>query len=145
MLQQRSLLPLLERAVDAGWWIEIETAATVMPEPELLARVSRLNVSPKLENSGNSIDERYRPKVLSALQDSAKAVWKFVAQDVTDLDEIAEIVKRHSLSPVYVMPEGIDAEVLKTRNQTLAEAVLCHGWNLTTRLHILLYGNRRGI
>lgn len=145
MLQQTSLMPILDSASDAGWWIEIETAGTIAPETSVVARVSRFNVSPKLENSGNSLDERYRPQVLDSLQQTGKAAWKFVAEAVADLDEIAHIVDRHGLAPVYVMPEGVRPDVISTRSQLLAEAVLGHGWNLTTRLHILLYGNRRGI
>ena len=145
MLQQTALVPILDSAADAGWWIEIETAGTIAPEPSVVARVSRFNVSPKLENSGNSLDERYRPQVLDSLQQTGKAAWKFVAEAVTDLDEIAQVVDRHRLAPVYVMPEGVRPDVISSRSQLLAEAVLSHGWNLTTRLHILLYGNRRGV
>jgi len=145
MLQQASLAPLLDRVREAGWWVEIETAGTVMPASFTVAHTSRFNVSPKLENSGNARDERYRPAVLDAFQASGKAAWKFVVQEVRDLDEIAELVDRHSLSPVYVMPEGIQPDTITARSQLLAEAVLARGWNLTTRLHILLYGNRRGV
>ncbi len=145
MLQQASLVPILDSAAGAGWWIEIETAGTIAPEPAVVARISRFNVSPKLENSGNSFEERYRPQVLDSLQQTGKAAWKFVAEAVADLDEIAKVVDRHRLAPVYVMPEGVRPDVISSRSQLLAEAVLSHGWNLTTRLHILLYGNRRGI
>jgi len=62
-----------------------------------------------------------------------------------DLDEIGELVARHGLAPVYVMPEGTTAEVVTERSRRLADAVLARGWNLTTRLHVLLYGNRRGV
>jgi 7-carboxy-7-deazaguanine synthase len=145
MLQQASLAPLLERARDAGWWVEIETAGTVVPRVSTEACASRFNVSPKLGNSGNTREERYKPAVLDALQRSGKAAWKFVVQEVADLDEIALLVDRHSLSPIYVMPEGIQPAAIAARGQMLADAVLVRGWNLTTRLHILLYGNRRGI
>ena len=145
MLQQRQLLPLLDRVATAGWWVEIETAGTVAPEPKLLPLISRFNVSPKLANSGNETKDRYQPDALDALQSSRKAAWKFVVEVPADLDEVAELVDRHSLSPVYVMPEGIRPDVISSRGQELAESVLARGWNLTTRLHILLYGNRRGV
>jgi organic radical activating enzyme len=145
MLQQRQLVPLLRRAGSAGWWVEIETAGTIGPDPEFTAMVRRFNVSPKLENSGNSIAQRYKPMALDALQASGKAAWKFVVQSVADLDEIGDLVERHCLGPVYVMPEGITADVIARRSHDLVDAVLARGWNLTTRLHVLLYGNRRGI
>jgi 7-carboxy-7-deazaguanine synthase len=145
MLQQAALVPILDAAGAAGWWIEIETAGTIAPDPSVIAAVSRFNVSPKLENSGNSLDDRYRPRVIDALQQTGKAAWKFVAEEVSDLHEIAALVGRHGLAPVYVMPEGIRPDVINSRSQRLAEAVLSRGWNLTTRLHILLYGDRRGV
>lgn len=145
MLQQRQLVPLLRRAVDAGWWIEVETAGTIGPDSEFAALVGRFNVSPKLENSGNSAAQRYKPMALDTLQTSGKATWKFVAQSVADLDEIGHLVDRHRLTPVYVMPEGITADVIASRSHDLTDAVLARGWNLTTRLHVLLYGNRRGV
>ena len=145
MLQQHQLVPLLERAATAGWWVEMETAGTIAPELALLPLVSRFNVSPKVENSGNDLGDRYQPAALDALQSSGKAAWKFVVESPDDLDEISELVHRHRLSPIYVMPEGIRPDVITSRSQDLAESVLARGWNLTTRLHILLYGNRRGV
>jgi len=83
--------------------------------------------------------------VLDAFQATGKVAWKFVAIDESDLDEIAAVVDRHRLSPVYVMPEGVTAEAVTRHAQAITEGVLRRGWNLTTRLHILVYGNRRGI
>jgi hypothetical protein len=42
------------------------------------------------------------------------------------------------------MPEGTDLPTLVDRAQGLADAVLARGWNLTLRLHVLLWGDRRG-
>jgi 7-carboxy-7-deazaguanine synthase len=145
LLQQRALLRVLDLASQAGWWIEIETAGTVAPSAHAVSTVSQFNVSPKLAHSGNSLKARYLPDVLDFLQRSGKAVWKFVAQELSDLDQISELVDRHSLEPVYVMPEGAEFDVINTRGQALAQAVIAHGWNVTTRLQILLHGDRRGI
>ncbi len=145
LLQQDRLLPLLVRAQAAGWWVEMETAGTISPTPELVALVDRFNVSPKLANSGNPEAQRLVPAAISALRDSGKAAWKFVVVGSADLEEIARLVNAFGLEPVYVMPEGITEEVLRLRTQAIVEEVLARGWNLTTRLHILLYGNRRGV
>ena len=145
LLQQKALLPILEIASKRGWWIEVETAGTVAPTAETTAHVSRFNVSPKLANSGNELERRYIPAALDALQATGKAAWKFVAQAVADLDEAGEWIELHNLEPVYVMPEGVTVDALSRHSQAIAEAVVARGWNLTTRLHILLYGNRRGV
>jgi 7-carboxy-7-deazaguanine synthase len=145
LLQQRRLVPLLGRLRGRGIRIEIETAGTVSPAAELVGTVAQFNVSPKLENSGNPLQRRYRPAALDDLQATGRAVWKFVACAPADLEEVDALVRRHALSPVYVMPEGTSAEVVIARSRDLAGAVLARGWSLTSRLHVLLYGNRRGV
>lgn len=146
LLQQAKLLPLVEFLFHWNWEIEIETAGTVVPH-EISRYVTKYNISPKLENSGNELKTRYRPQVLKLLQaeGAGRVCWKFVARTDEDLAEIAHIVNECELSPVYVMPEGTDSETIKERMQELAAEVLKRGWNLTTRLQVELYGNRRGV
>ena len=145
MVQQRHLAPLLRALRDAGIEVEIETAGIIAPLPETTELVSRFNVSPKLANSGNPIDRRYKPDALRALQATGKAVFKFVAAAPDELDEVATIVEACGLTNIWIMPEGTDAATVTARAQELADAVLARGWNLTTRLHVLLWGDRRGV
>ena len=145
LLQQSHLPPLLRPLRDRGIEIEIETAGTLEPSPEVVELVTRFNVSPKLANSGNELDRRLKPDVLRSLEATGRAAFKFVAVDANDLDEIQRIVDDHGLTDVWVMPEGTDAETIVTRARSLIEPVLDRGWNLTTRLHVLLWGDRRGV
>lgn len=145
LLQQPALVPLLRRCREAAWRVEIETAGTIAPLRELAAQVDQFNVSLKLSNSGNAVADRHRPDSVEALAATGKAIWKFVATDPEDLDDVAGLVSRHGLHPVYIMPEGITADTILLSSQRLAEPVLARGWNLTTRLHVLIYGNRRGV
>jgi 7-cyano-7-deazaguanosine (preQ0) biosynthesis protein QueE len=144
LLQQRRLVPLLAACRDRGWAVEIETNGTIAPRPEVAALVSAFNVSPKLANSGVPEDRRIRPDALTALRATGRAAFKFVAEGAADLDEIGALVERHDLAPVWVMPEGTDAATIRTRMADLAEAVVGRGWNLTPRLHVLLWGDERG-
>lgn len=141
LLQQRRLPPLLSAARERGLRVEIETAGTLAPTPELVGLVDGFNVSPKLANSGNPLERRHQPEVLRALEATGKAVFKFVVRDETELDEVAGF----GVSPVWVMPEGTDAETLTERMRALAPAVLARGWNLSPRLHVHLWGDRRGV
>ncbi|HEX2849089.1 MAG TPA: 7-carboxy-7-deazaguanine synthase QueE [Acidimicrobiales bacterium] len=146
LLQQRTLIALLDVLHARSFEIEIETAGHHAPAPEVVALVHRFNVSPKLESSGNPRDRRYKPDVLRGLVATGKAAFKFVATAERDLDEINEIVEACALPPaaVWVMPEGTDATTVVERGRALAEPVLARGWNLTTRLHVLLWGDERG-
>lgn len=57
-----------------------------------------------------------------------------------DLDELDRLVAATGVAPVYLMPEGTDAERILDSMRHLAGARLA----LTTRLHILLWGDERG-
>jgi 7-cyano-7-deazaguanosine (preQ0) biosynthesis protein QueE len=145
LLQQRALASLLRECADRGLRIEVETAGTIVPVEAIAQDVSQFNVSPKLVNSANPLAKRLRPEALDRLQGTGKAVWKFVVTQLSDLQEADDLVAQHHLFPVYVMPEGTDAHTVLARSRELADPVLARGWNLTSRLHILLYGNRRGV
>ena len=144
LLQQRHLPPLLEAARRRGWEVEVETAGTI---PPALADglVDRYNVSPKLASSGMPLERRYRPDVLRAFRDSGRAVFKFVVGHPGELDEVAAVVDECGLGPVWIMPEGTDAGTVVARLRELGPHVVARGWNLTSRLHVLVWGDRRGV
>ncbi len=144
LLQQRRLLPFLEAAASRGWAVEIETNGTLAPTPDTVALVAQFNVSPKLANSGVEPDTRMVPGALRALLATGKAAFKFVVTDPAELDEVQHIVDEHALEPVWIMPEGTTPEAVLAAGRRLADAVVARGWQLTTRLHILLWGDERG-
>ena len=147
LLQQSHLPPLLAPLRAARLDVELETAGVLAPDPAIVELVTRFNVSPKLASSGNDLERRYRPDVLRAFVATGRAVFKFVAVDDRDLDEIQTIVDECGLPrrDVWVMPEGTDAASVVERSRALIDPVLARGWNLTTRLHVLLWGDRRGV
>ena len=133
----------LEAIRHRDWEVEIETAGTIAPTEAVARLVSRWNVSPKLAGSGNALEARYRPAVLQALEATGAASFKFVVGDAAELDEVGGVVRECGLTEVWVMPEGTDSATIIRRGQALADAVLDRGWNLTTRLHVLLWGDER--
>ena len=141
LLQQRQLGPLIDAARQRSWRVEVETAGVLAPELD----VQHWNVSPKLANSGVAIERRYRPEVLCAFARTGRATFKFVVAAPGDLDEVGAIVDACALTDVWVMPEGTTAAAVTDGLARLAPAVLERGWNLTTRLHILVWGDRRGV
>ncbi len=142
LLQQPALAALARSCAPAR--IQVETNGTVTPIPEVAEAVHLFVVSPKLANSGVAFGQRIVPTALGSLVETGKTEWKFVATNVADLDEIAALAEEFGLRPVWVMPEGTTPAAILDGQRTLAEAVLVRGWNLTTRLHILLWGDERG-
>ncbi|MGB6457804.1 MAG: 7-carboxy-7-deazaguanine synthase QueE [Streptosporangiaceae bacterium] len=143
LIQQHRLVSLLRAAAQRGWAAEIETNGTISPLPEVAELVSQFNVSPKVRGSGVPAETALRPRALAAFQDSGKAIFKFVASGAAELDDIGEVVARWRLSPVMIMPAGTAADEMADVARELAEPVLARGWDLTIRLHVLLWGNER--
>lgn len=144
LIQHRHLEPLIARLHQAGRSVEIETNGTIPPCAALIQHVSRFNVSPKLAGSGVPEQRRIRPVALRALSDSGKAVFKFVITGDTDIAELLTLQARYGLTPVLVMPEGTTAEQVLDGMRALVEPAIRHGWTVTPRLHVLMWGDERG-
>jgi 7-cyano-7-deazaguanosine (preQ0) biosynthesis protein QueE len=144
LLQQRALEPLLRALRERQTKVEVETNGTLRPTVDD-GLVTQWNVSPKLANSGMALERRYRPAVLGAFQATGRAVFKFVVTNAKELDEIQAMIDECGLTNIYVMPEGTDAATITARMQQLVDPVVARGWNLTSRLHILIWGDRRGV
>ena len=144
LLQQRHLPALLQECRKRGLVVEVETNGTMAPTSGLLAVVDRLNVSPKLANSGVPTDRRIAPEALAALRACGKAIFKFVVERPGDLDEVQTLVDRFDLAPVWIMPEATTAAGLARGLRDLAGPVLERGWNLTGRLHVEVWDGDRG-
>jgi 7-carboxy-7-deazaguanine synthase len=146
LLHQRLLPPILSRLKREGIYVEVETNGTVAPNEEMLRLVDCFNVSPKTSNS--NVDQRVRTRrdALNALVASPKAWFKFVVRDLQDLSEVEELITEFSMprGRVMLMPEGIDANVIIERSRWLVDVCKERGFRFTPRLHILLFGNRRG-
>jgi 7-carboxy-7-deazaguanine synthase len=145
-----------------GLHVTIETAATVPPDgiPCDLA-----SLSPKLRNSAPAEAAapgwrerherlRWQPAVVHAWIEHALATpqadyqLKFVVCSPDDLAEIdamlTQIGRPVPPDKVFLMPEGTALEALRGRAEWLVPACLARGFRYAHRLHIELFGNRRG-
>lgn len=130
---------------------EIETAGTISPHMLDGYENVSFNVSPKLSGSGNTLTERFKPGILREFlrYDSR---FKFVidtrseGQAREDLGEVEHIVGMIRIPDhrVWVMPCGTDKDDVVHGMQQLAPIAIEHGWNLSGRDHVLIWGNERG-
>lgn len=139
-----------------GRHITIETAATVAPAGIACDLAS---LSPKLLNSAPDAEQhavwrkrhestRWQPEVVRAWIDQYPYQFKFVVARPEDIDELEHMlaalrrdIPRHK---VLLMPEGTTMERIRSRAAWLAEVCKQHGYRYAHRLHIELYGNKRG-
>lgn len=142
LLQRDGITNLVELLTAVGHQVEIETNGTIAPHR--MQEGVRFNVSPKLANSGLPEERRLRPSVLEAFEATGKAIFKFVVRAPQELDEVEAIVRRHGLSDVWISPEGVVADDVIRRSIALIDGVLTRSWSMSSRLHILLWGDERG-
>lgn len=143
--QQRRLRPLLKGLREACVSVEFETNGTIIPDDEIITPGVRFNVSPKLSHAGDPASKRIVPAALRELAQTPDVAFKFVCRDAADLDEVAALVADFGTAPVWIMPEGKNATDISQRLSCLADEVVRRGWNLSTRLHVLAWGDKRGI
>lgn len=144
------IIQLTEKLGALGLHITVETAGTVFAP----VRADLMSISPKLANSvpqGAWADRhaklRYQPEVLRLLMADYEYQLKFVIASVDDIEEVERIAGEIGASRdrVLLMPEGIDADVLAERGRWLAEICKERGYRFSPRLHVMLWGNRRGV
>lgn len=140
--------PALARMIAAlpGMGIEVETNGTVAPTPSFDALIQQYNVSPKLAHSGNPRASALNPERLARWAEDSRAVFKFVIAEPADLAEVLALQGEHAIVPerIWLMPEGRDSATLQARERWLAPLCAEHGFSLSDRLHIHLYGDTRG-
>lgn len=144
LLQAGALAEMLAHLPDIA--VEIETNCTVAPVPRLDVRVDQYNVSPKLAHSGNPADLAFIPERLDAWASDPRAYLKFVIATPEDVDEVIALHRHYRFRPerVFLMAEGTDSASLRARQAWLSDLCLKHGFRMSDRMHIHLYGDTRG-
>ncbi|GEP45156.1 7-carboxy-7-deazaguanine synthase QueE [Brevifollis gellanilyticus] len=154
----KGMREFIARLRELGKHVTVETAGTIMPEGCV---VDLASLSPKLANSTPSEEKagaawvqrheqtRLQPEVLKAwINESVDYQLKFVISTEADLHEAHDIVKSLGVpvppEKVLLMPEGTTLEAMRTRYDLLINACKTFGHRLSPRLHIELFGNKRG-
>ena len=138
-----------------GYHLTIETAATVF-EP---VRIDLASLSPKLSSSTPHDREGGRfaraheanrlnlPVIQSFIDSSPDFQLKFVVsseRDILEIDALLRELRHWQRADVLLMPEGTDAIILADRGVWIARICQEKGFRFCPRLHIALFGNRRG-
>lgn len=141
---------------ERGYHITIETAATVPPRGIACDLAS---LSPKLAHSvpDARLDDtwrkkheelRWQPEVVAKWIAAGDYQLKFVVGRESDIDEMEVMLRETACAvphvKVLLMPEGTTVEALRSRAGWLSELCKVRGYRYAPRLHIELYGNKRG-
>jgi 7-carboxy-7-deazaguanine synthase len=149
------IVPLCEALKSAGNHITIETAATVFAP----VKMDLASLSPKLSNSTPTEREggrfaaaherqRLNLDTIHRLMESAPEFQlKFVVSSERDMEEIDTLLAQlrgWTPADVLLMPEGTDWATLSSRAGWITEICKQRGFRFCPRLHVALYGNKRG-
>ncbi|RYZ21287.1 MAG: 7-carboxy-7-deazaguanine synthase QueE [Chitinophagaceae bacterium] len=149
LVQQKDLRSLFQmlKEQEPGYHIEFETNGTLKPLPEIDALTDQYNVSVKLANSKVAAEDRINPDAIGFFAASPKANFKFVVDDRADLEEVLQLVRSFGIRPesVYLMPQGTTAAALREKQAWVAELCKQYQFNYTDRLHIHIWGDKRGV
>jgi organic radical activating enzyme len=152
-------------------WISLETSGFIGPNEtdrakdliEYLQLFDSVSCSPKITpclHSPHYTDKQLDvnlPWILRAF-DSADAdiprhpsdlCFKYVVRDNDDVIAVVDHVRKHSLRarrhPLYLMPYGLEAEEVAEGCRRCVEWCARYGFDLSPRVHALLWGKKRAV
>jgi 7-carboxy-7-deazaguanine synthase len=145
------LVELTARLKERGHVLTIETAGTVW-QP---VTCDLMSISPKRGNSTPAgtdwehrhEERRHRPDVIRRLLQAYPCQLKFVIDTPEDVEDVARWLAEFPEArreDVYLMPQGTEAPRLREKLEWITPAARTRGWSVSPRLHIELFGNRRG-
>ena len=142
LLQAKAIVHLLS-LLPESLFVEVETNGTIAPLPELVQRVNQWNVSPKLAHSGNKQSAALCPAVLTTFAATQRAWFKFVVNGEEDWVAIEAL--HLPQERIILMPCASSTEQLQTARLAVVDLCLTHRVRFSDRLHVTLWGDKKGV
>jgi len=142
-LEHPGLTPLLEQALGRWPRVEVETSG-IAPPPLSHARLFYV-VSPKLPAATPGWTGTWRHA--ADWVSEPNATFKIVVGDPPDPEDAAQLIAEHGLpaARVMLMPEGLTDEQVRAHATGLAELCKRAGFRMSPRLHVWMWGAKRGV
>lgn len=146
--------PVIALGQGAGYRFACETQGSVARP--WFAGLDTLVLSPKPPSSGQEVDWAAFEACLAAAGTGPTVVMKIVIFDEVDYAWAAATAARYPALPLYLQPGNpevdpdrpVDLEAALDRLRWLIEKVTGDGWfsaRVLPQLHVLVWGNRRGV
>lgn len=142
-LEHPGLDLLLARALERWPRVEVETSG-IAPPPLSHPRLF-YNVSPKLPSATPRWADSWR--AVAAWAAEPNTTFKIVVGDAPDPEDALRLIAEHDLPPsrIMLMPEGLTDERVRAHAVEVAELCRRHGFRMSPRLHLWLWGAKRGV
>ncbi|KXF78554.1 7-carboxy-7-deazaguanine synthase [Paramesorhizobium deserti] len=150
--------PLIALGRAAGYRFALETQGSIARD--WFAQLDMLVLSPKPPSSGEMVDWATFEDCLIAAGDGPKRVMKIIIFDEADYAFAREAAARYHALPLFLQPGNhtppppgaedgeIDLDGIMQRMHWLTERTLADQWftpRILPQLHVLMWGNRRGV
>jgi len=146
--------PVIALGQTAGYRFACETQGSIAKP--WFADLNTLVLSPKPPSSGETVDWDAFDACLAAAGEAPEVVLKIVIFDDTDYDWAKEVADRYAQLPLYLQPGNpeVDPEIPVETQDTLdrllwlVDKTTAEGWftpRILPQLHVLLWGNKRGV
>lgn len=146
--------PVIALGRAAGYRFACETQGSVARG--WFGQLDTLVLSPKPPSSGERVDWGAFADCVAAGQGARQSVMKIVIFDATDYAWARDAHARHPDLPLYLQPGNpdvdpdtpVDPQSLADRLEWLTDLAMTDGWfapRILPQLHVLIWGNRRGV
>lgn len=146
--------PVIARGRAAGYRFACETQGSVARP--WFAELDTLVLSPKPPSSGEEVDWAVFSDCVAAGRGARQSVMKIVIFDETDYQWAKDAHARHPELPLYLQPGNpevdpdtpVDPQSLADQLGWLTERAMADGWfapRILPQLHVLIWGNKRGV
>lgn len=154
-LQNIGILAREIRKLSEHYSFEVETNGTRIPHKQLKGflesdyALMQWNISPKFENANEKIIPEALAHWAQLAHSQDDVFFKFVirkTQRKKDMNSILSIIQNYNIpkKSVLLMAEGT-TQRSQLSNIWLHDLCLQYGFRLTPRLHILIFGAKRGV
>jgi 7-carboxy-7-deazaguanine synthase len=147
---------VLDLGKSVGYTFGLETQGSVAKD--WFAKLDVLTLSPKPPSSGMATDLQKLQECVEAAGKTSP-VLKFVLLDEADYRYAREVAERFPSLPVYLQPcnhtppdsggeANSEVETIRERMLWIVERVIADAWfaaRVLPQLHVLLWGNKRGV
>lgn len=153
---QKNLVELIRCLKEKDYYICVETNATIY----LPTQADFISMSPKLSSSCVSTSANYQShqekrlniEAISQFIEKHDYQLKFVVNQEDELNEIQQILEELKdrglvvpVSKVLLMPQAVSKDQLEQRSLQVVEWAKKYDFRFCDRLHVRLWGDKRGV
>lgn len=139
LIQKKELIPLVERLIDSGYFIVLETSGHKKP-PEIFNSASCI-ISMDCKCPGSGMHEKMDFQLFEDLKE--KDQLKFVIKDKVDYDYAKSILNRFNISAMVIFQPVYGINIAELSDMILKDKL--NNVRVLPQLHKIIWGDKRGV